>query len=86
MATLSKKLSLTGGVWQEVGSVAFIGDKGTGGTVEIVNADALPVGDVPEASEWTQTIELYRPAPLSGSWYVRYQSGATGAIKYTEVA
>ncbi len=86
MAIISVKLSLADGIWQEVGAFAFIGDKDQSSILEIVCADALPVGDVPEAAICIQTVELLRNAPASGSWYARVQGGGKGSLKYTEVA
>ena len=84
MATLSKKLDLTAGVWQEIGPIRFVGQKDQSSTLEIVNADALPVGDVPEAQLITGSSQLQFTSPASGSLFVRVKHG-TGTLKYYEV-
>ena len=84
MATLSKKLNLTASIWQEIGSFSFIGQKDASSTLEIVNADALPTGDVPEAQVIEGNPNLQFSAPASGSLYARVKYG-TGTLKYYEV-
>ena len=80
MATLSKKMDLTAGIWQEIGSSGFVGQKDQTSTLEIVNADALPVGDVPEAQSIVGSANLQFVAPVSGSLFVRVKHG-TGTLK-----
>ncbi len=84
MATISKKLSLLEGVWQEIGSNGFIGQKDASSTVEIVNADTLPSGDVSEAQIVAGSENLHFAAPASGSLYARVRYG-TATLKYYEV-
>jgi hypothetical protein len=84
MAILSKKLKLEAGVWQEIGAISFIGQKDAGSTIEIVNADALPTGDVPEAQTVAPGVNLMFSAPANGSLYVRVKYGAA-TLKYYEV-
>ncbi len=83
MAILSVKLNLSNGIWQKVGSFSSIAQKDPSSILEIVCADSLPVGDVPEASICIQTMELLRNAPAAGSWYVRVQGGGKGSLKCT---
>ena len=86
MAILSKKLNLTDGMWQEIGAIAFIGQLPKRKSVlQIVNANALPVGDIPEAMHRIQTSELLTPAPASGSWYCRIRSETEIVFRFTEV-
>ena len=84
MAILSKKLELEAGVWQEIGAITFTGQKDASSTLEIVNADALPTGDVPEAQIVAPGVNLHFNAPASGSLYVRVKYG-TASLKYYEV-
>ncbi|RLA74309.1 MAG: hypothetical protein DRG30_05445 [Epsilonproteobacteria bacterium] len=84
MATLSIKLNLVEGIWQEVGSYSIDAQKDPSSTIELVNADALPVGDVPEAMIYAQTTQIRLQAPASGSLYVRVRYG-TGSLKFYEV-
>ena len=84
MAILSTKLDLKDGIWQEVGAIGFIGQKDLSSTIEIVNADALPVGDVPEAQTVSVSPNLQFTAPASGSLYARVRTG-TGTLKFYEV-
>ncbi len=84
MASTSVKLSLDGGIWQEIGAISFIGQKDQSSTIEIVNADALPVGDVPEAQLVSGSANLQFTAPLAGSLYARVKYG-TATLKYYEV-
>lgn len=86
MATLSKILNLTNGIWQEIGAVSFIGQQSKKNLpIQLVNADALPVGDVPEAMSRIQTVELITPAPATGSWYCRVRAGSQTTFKFSEV-
>ena len=86
MAILSVKLDLVSGIWQEVGAIAFVGGKGTSTLIELVCADALPVGPIKEAMSFSTGDWLAVPAPISGSWYVRIATSNTGVFKYTEVS
>ena len=86
MAILSKKIDFANGIWVEIGSAGFVGQKDHSGAVviEIVNAGALPVGDVPEAQVVSTAANLSFPAPLAGKLYARAKSGV-GTLKYYEV-
>ena len=84
MATISKRLDLVEGIWQEIEAGSFVGQKDQSSAIEIVNADALPVGDVPEAQLVSGSVNLQFNAPLAGSLYARVKYG-TGTLKYYEV-
>ena len=84
MATLSKRLELTDGVWQEIGPIEIVGQKDSISTVEMVVADSLPVGSVPEAQSIVSSDQKHYPAPAVGSLYVRCRNGIA-TFTYYEV-
>ena len=79
MAILSVKQDLINGVWQELVTPCVAQFNGTS-TIQIVSADALPVGDVPEAQSVFTDTNLNFNAPSAGSLYVRASYG-TGTVK-----
>ena len=79
MATLSVKKDLVDGIWQELATPCVAQFNGTS-TMQIVNADALPVGDVPEAQSIFIDANLNFNVPAAGSLYVRASYG-TGTVK-----
>ncbi len=54
----------------------------SGGNLEIVNADALPVGDVPEAQLMKGSDNLNFSSPVAGSLYVRVKYGNASVKLY----
>jgi hypothetical protein len=83
MATV--KLDLVKDVWQEIGAFSFLFTKGTGPLIEFVNADSLPVGDVPEAMSLSRADFQVVPAPADGSYFVRTTHIDGGVFKYNEI-
>ena len=81
----SVKLDLIDGIWQEVGAISFVWTQKDDIKLECVNADSLPVGDVPAAMVFRLNETQVIPKPTNGSWYVRVPSGGEGYVKYTEV-
>ena len=83
MAILSSELKLKDGIWQEL-ITPCVAQQFSGGNLEVVNADSLPVGDIIEAQTMNVSDNLSFNAPASGSLYVRVKHGA-GSVKYYEV-
>jgi hypothetical protein len=83
MATV--KLDLVKDIWQEIGSTGVLFSKGTSVSLELVNADALPTGDVPEAMPLGQSELQVLPAPADGSYFVRTTNVDGGVFKYNEI-
>lgn len=81
----SIKLDLVQNVWQDIGAIAFVGSKGTGTNIELVNADALPVGTVDAAFSFLEGQIQSVPAPAAGNWFVRTTASSGGVFKFTEV-
>ena len=80
----SVKLALIKNVWQEVGAIAFVGNKGTDSLVELVNADSLPTGNEEASMQFSNGNIQSVPSPATGSWYVR-TTADIGVFKFTEV-
>ncbi len=81
----SVKLDLVQNIWQDVGAIAFVGNKGTAALVEIVNADALPTGTQDTSMQFSNANIQAIPAPAAGNWYVRTTAASGGVFKFTEV-
>ncbi len=84
MATLSAELKLKDGIWQEM-VTPCVAQKLGSASVEVVNADVLPVGDVPEAQTIEQKENLSFNAPASGSLYIRARYNGSEIVKYYRV-
>ena len=82
MATV--KLDLVAGVWGEVGAISFLAHNGGNTPLDMVAADSLPVGPVPESFLLARSDTQQFPAPAAGSWYIRSTQSDT-SLNYTEV-
>lgn len=82
MAQITQELVLSP-VWQSVSTGGFIGQKDQSSTVEICNADALPVGNV-ITHAISEGGNLQFPAPTAGTWYARVKLGSA-TLTFTEV-
>ena len=87
MAILSKRLNLQNGVWQELVGESFVIKKHKSVLIELVNADSLPVGIVPESFRETELNFsgefLHIPAPKLGKIYIRLiNSEGEGVVTY----
>ncbi|RLC90162.1 MAG: hypothetical protein DRI37_02140 [Chloroflexi bacterium] len=86
MAILSTRLELVDEVWVEIGAISFIGQQVNPSVeMEIVNADATPVGYIPEAMSCKQDEELVRSAPVNGAWYCRALGSIPTSFRFTEI-
>ena len=82
MATI--KLDLVKNIWQEIGDTSVLFSKGTSIGLELINADALPVGHKDEAMGLGKADLQILPAPAAGKYFVR-TTAATATIRYSAV-
>lgn len=82
MAQITTELNLSS-TWQAVSTGGFVGQKDQSSTIEVCNADALPVGNVVTHTV-TEGTNLQFPAPAAGTWYARVRSG-NATLTFTEV-
>ena len=83
MAILSKEVILEDDTWTLISARGFIGQKGNGDVIYIVNADAVPADmHVPEAMTYGDTDKLYFLAPAAGSFYAKSRTGTTTLAFY----
>ena len=82
MATI--KLDLVAGVWQSLGSISFLAHNGSNTALDMVAADSLPTGPVPESFLLARSDTQHFLAPVSGGWYIRSVQ-TDSSFNYTEV-
>ncbi len=82
MATV--KLDLVAGVWQSLGSISFLAHNGGNTPLDMVAANALPIGPVTESFMLARSDTQQFPAPADGDWYIRSVQSDT-SFTYTEV-
>ncbi len=82
MATV--KLDLVAGIWQDIGAIAFYAHNGSNTPLDMVAADSLPVGPIPESFLLARSDTQYFLAPASGNWYIR-SIQTDSSFNYTEV-
>jgi len=84
MAILSKKLDLVEGIWQEIGNTDVVLQQEDYDVIDIVNADALPVGVTTKSHKIRGVAPLQFTAPKTGSLYAMIREG-TATLTYYEV-